>query len=196
MRAFVGGFVLALILVAVGGVAVVLTGVVPARQDVKPGKMENWAAKKSLAATMHREMPQAPYAFGTSDEAGFVKGATLYVQNCAVCHGTAHSTPTAIAQGFAVRPPQFRHHGVDDDPVGETYWKIDHGIRFTAMPAFDQTMDQQSIWQIAYFLKNLPTLPAAAKALWNDPSKVPPPTPAPVPSRVPGMQPPESEHAD
>ncbi|HTW84186.1 MAG TPA: cytochrome c [Candidatus Sulfotelmatobacter sp.] len=195
MRAFFGGFVLALILVAVAGVAAVLTGVVPARQDVKPGMMERWAAKKSLAATMRREVPQPPYPIATPDEAGFVKGATLYVQNCAVCHGTAHSTPTAIAQGFAIHAPQFAKHGVDDDPVGETYWKIDHGIRFTAMPAFDQTMDQQSIWQIAYFLKNLPALPPRAKAVWENPSTVAPPTPAPVPSRSPGEGPP-SDHAD
>jgi mono/diheme cytochrome c family protein len=144
---------------------------------------------------MHREMPQPPYPFPTPDEAGFVKGATLYVQNCAICHGTAHGTPTAIAQGFAVHAPQFAKHGVDDDPVGETYWKIDHGIRFTAMPAFDQTMDQQSIWQIAYFLKNLPSLPAKANALFEDPRKVPPPTPAPAPSRAPGAPGDHEDHA-
>ena len=97
MRAFIGGFVLALVLVAVAGAVIVMTGVVPARQDQPPSKMERWAANKSLAATMHREMPLPPYPFPTPDEAGFVKGATLYVQNCAICHGTAHGTPTAIA---------------------------------------------------------------------------------------------------
>jgi thiosulfate dehydrogenase len=194
MRAFVGGFAAALILVVAATLAAVLTGIVPARNDVRPGPMEKWAANTSLQASMRREMPPPPYPFGPPTEADFVQGATLYVQNCAVCHGTAHGTPTAIAQGLAVRPPQFEKHGVDDDPEGETYWKIEHGIRFTAMPAFDKTMDERSIWQLTYFLKHLPALPAAAKALWDDPSKVAPPTPAPAPSREPGTAP-EHEHA-
>jgi len=194
MRAFVGGFAVALILVVAGVLVAVLTGLVPARNDQRPGAMEKWAANTSLKATMQREMPQPPYPFGPPNEAAFVKGATLYVQNCAVCHGTAHSNPTAIARGLAVRAPQFAKHGVDDDPEGETYWKIEHGIRFTAMPAFDQTLDERSIWQLTSFLKHLPELPAAAKALWDDPSKVAPPTPAPAPSRQPGA-PPEHEHA-
>src|SRR5580658_2730441 len=100
MRAFVGGFAAALILVVAATLAAVLTGIVPARNDVRPGPMEKWAANTSLQASMRREMPQPPYPFGPPTEADFVQGATLYVQNCAVCHGTAHGTPTAIAQGL------------------------------------------------------------------------------------------------
>ena len=103
---------------------------VPARADgpLMPG--EKWASKTSLAATIRREAPQPPYPY-TQTDADIAQGARLYVQNCAVCHGTAHSTPNAIARGMGVRPPQFTKHGVDDDPEGETYWKIEHGIRFT-----------------------------------------------------------------
>jgi thiosulfate dehydrogenase len=60
-------------------------------------------------------------------------------------------------------------HGVDDDPTGETYWIIEHGVRFTGMPAFAGALTERQIWQIAYFLKQGEKLPPAAAAIWNEP---------------------------
>jgi thiosulfate dehydrogenase len=180
MRAFVGGFVAAVIVIAVIAVTAVTTGNVPARADgaLLPG--EKWAAHTSLNATIGREEPKPPYPYGPPTDQDITTGATLYVQNCAVCHGTAHTTANAIARGLGVQPPQFNKHGVDDDPEGETYWKIEHGIRFTGMPAYDKSLDEKAIWQITYFMKKLPKeLPPAALAIWGDPSQVPPPTPIP-----------------
>jgi hypothetical protein len=107
MRAFLLGIFVALAGVAIVVFGIIQTGAVPARQDIRPGNVERWMAHTSLKATIEREAPRPPYPFGPPDERGYVAAANLYVQNCAVCHGTAHSTPTAIARGFAVRPPQL-----------------------------------------------------------------------------------------
>jgi mono/diheme cytochrome c family protein len=57
---------------------------------------------------------------------------------------------------------------VSDDPAGETYWKIEHGIRFTGMPAFVGSLSEEQIWQIAYFLSHgMDKLPPAADAIWT-----------------------------
>jgi thiosulfate dehydrogenase len=132
--------------------------------------MEKWAAHTSLDATIAREAPQPPYPYGPVTDDTLVAGAKLYMANCSVCHGSGMGTASNISQGMYVKAPQFSRHGVDDDPEGETYWKIQHGIRFTAMPAFGSTLTQEQIWQIAYFLKR-PTaqLPPAAAAIWNQP---------------------------
>jgi thiosulfate dehydrogenase len=188
MRSFVGGVLAALILVVVVVWAAVQFGIVPARADgpLMPG--ERWAAKTSLAATIKREAPQPPYPFSPPTDADIVQGAKLYVQNCAVCHGTANTTPNAIARGMGVRPPQFAKHGVDDDPEGETYWKIEHGIRFTGMPSYAHSLDEKSIWQITYFLKRpADELTGEAKSVWENPSQVPPPTPMPALPAKPGQ---------
>jgi thiosulfate dehydrogenase len=186
MRGFIGGFVAALIILAVVVLTAVLTGKVPARADgaLLPG--EKWAARTSLRATVRREAPQPPYPFGPPTDQDVATGATLYVQNCSACHGTAHTTANAIARGLGVQAPQFNKHGVDDDPEGETYWKIEHGIRFTGMPAYDKSLDEKSIWQLTYFMKKLPKdLPPAAKSIWENPGQVPPPTPIPSVAPVP-----------
>ncbi len=180
MRPFLLGLLAAFALLALVAFGTVQMGAVPARGDVAPGMMEKWAANTSLKAVIAREAPQPPYPYGPPTVTDLVQGAKLYAQNCAVCHGAGTGNPTAIARGFSVKAPQFGKHGVDDDPEGETYWKVEHGIRFTGMPAFGKSLDEKSIWQITYFLKNQPHLPPQAKAIFDHPNLAPSPTPAPA----------------
>lgn len=185
MRGFLGGFVAALVVLGLVVFAAVKTGAVPARADAPAFPGERWAARTSLRATIAREAPKPPYPYPQTD-ANVERGATLYVQNCAVCHGTAHSTSTAIARGLGVRAPQFNRTDVMDDPEGRTYWTIEHGVRFTGMPSFAKSLDEKSIWQITYFMKRVPDhLPAGANAIWHHPQTVAAPTPMPAEPRPP-----------
>ena len=173
------GVAAALVVLGVLFFVAVKIGALPARADAPPLPGEKWVARTALKAAIAREAPQPPYPYAPSD-AEIANGATLYVQNCAVCHGTAHTTPNAIARGMGVHPPQFARNPVDDDPEGETYWKIEHGIRFTGMSAYSPALDERSIWALTYFLKRVPKdLPTAANAIWENPSTVAPPTPMP-----------------
>jgi mono/diheme cytochrome c family protein len=178
---FLTGFISALVVAAIAVVVLVETGTVPANADRGPLVGEKWAAGTSLDATLNRQAPKTPpFQPSASDLAN---GAKLYVQNCSVCHGSAHSTANAIARGLYIKAPQFnRRKGVTEDPVGETYWKIAHGIAWTGMPAFRETLKERELWQIAWFLKDRDTLSGEAKATWEDPKLVPPPTPLPSPS--------------
>jgi thiosulfate dehydrogenase len=77
---------------------------------------------------------------------------------------------------------------VMDDAEGVTYWKIEHGIRFTGMPAYHPALDEKSIWQLTYFLKRTPDhLPAGAKNVWEHPETVAAPTPMPAEPQTPGQ---------
>jgi len=48
-----------------------------------------------------------------------------------------------------------------------SFWKVKHGIRFTAMPSFTPTLQDEQIWKIAMFLKQMDKLPAAVDAEWK-----------------------------
>jgi mono/diheme cytochrome c family protein len=147
----VAGIVATLVVLAAIAFLAVKFGWVPATADVPPPKLERWAAISSLNAAI-------------------IAGSKLYLTNCSVCHGTGVGEPTNIAKGFYIRAPQFVKHGVDDDPEGETYWKIEHGIRFTAMPSYKGSLTEEQIWQLTYFMKNLPDhLPPEAQANWMKP---------------------------
>lgn len=164
---FLGGFVAALVLVALAGFAVVWFGLFPAGADSKQSALEHWAARRSLNATIRREMPRPPYPDDPPTDATLAAGAKLFITDCAVCHGSG-AAESRIARGMYIRAPQFARHGVDDDPEGETYWKIEHGIRFSAMPSFKGILSEQQIWQIAAFLKRpVKQLPPPPKAIWE-----------------------------
>lgn len=167
MVRFILGVATTLVVLAAIAFTVVKFGLVPATADVAPPKMERMLARMSLGATIDREAPQPPYPFPSSD-AAIVAGAKLYTQHCAMCHGSGVGDATILSKGLYITPPQFAKHGVDDDPEGETYWKIEHGIRFTAMPSYKGSLTEEQIWQITYFMKNLPDhLPTEAQAEWH-----------------------------
>jgi mono/diheme cytochrome c family protein len=174
MGRFFAGIATPLVVLVVAGFVAITFGYVPARADQSPMPLERWAAHTSLDATIEREQPQPPYPYGPVTDATLVAGAKGYMANCSVCHGSGTGEPSNIAQGLYVAAPQFAKHGVDDDPTGETYWKIEHGIRFTGMPAFVGLLSEEQIWQIAYFLKNgtktgAVTLSPAVAKIWNQP---------------------------
>jgi mono/diheme cytochrome c family protein len=163
---FGAGIVLAVLISAAAGYFAVMNGLVPANADAKPGNIERWAARTSLNVTVRREMPTGANPVSTNAQ-NLTAGMKLYEENCSVCHGVASGKPTNIAKGFYQRAPQFGKHGVEDDPEGETFWKVTHGIRFTAMPSFIGTLDDQQRWQVTLFLKHMDALPPQVSRAWR-----------------------------
>jgi thiosulfate dehydrogenase len=157
------GTLLALVVVAF---IAIVTGMMPANADTPPWRLERWAAKRSLHATLAREAPSLKEPLPVSDSS-LIEGVRLYGTHCVVCHGAADAKASAIANGLYVRSPQFGKHDVADDPVGVTYWKITHGIRLTGMPAFDSSLTAAERWKIAGFLARQDSLPPGAAAAWK-----------------------------
>lgn len=167
MKGFITGIVVTLgVLALVLYIGITQGLLIPANADANPPALERWAAKKSLNATIAREMTHAPNPEALTD-ANLIAGVKLYGANCAACHGTADGAPSTIAIGLYQHAPQLGKHGVEDDPDGETFWKIQHGIRLTGMPSYSKTLDETQMWQIALFLKHMDSLPPAPSAVWK-----------------------------
>lgn len=168
VRAFVLGVLVTIVVALAIGYVALNNGLIPANADGNPVPLEAWAAKTSLRATLARDAPKGSDPVEPTD-ANLVAGIGLYTKNCAVCHGTAKgdASMTAIAKGLYTRPPQFAAHGVEDDPEGYSFWKIKHGIRWTAMPAWGDALSDQQIWTLSLFLKRMDKLPAAAEQAWQ-----------------------------
>jgi len=170
MRAYLWGILTVLAVFIVGGFAVYWFALVPMGADAPYFPMEKKMANHMVDTAIDREEPAPPYPFGPPTDATILAGAKLYIANCAVCHGSAGSDQSIMSKGQYVPAPQFTKHGVDDDPEGETYWKIEHGYRFTGMPSFKGNLSEEQIWQITYFLKRgMDKLPPAADAVWHQP---------------------------
>jgi len=163
---FVYGIIFTLAFLVAAGFAGVYVGALPSGADVKPPALERWAAKKSLKATMAREDVAYKNPLQPTD-ANLIAGAKLYGANCAVCHGASDGLASTLSKGFYIDAPLLAKDGVEDDPENMTYWKLDHGIRFTAMPAFGATLSAEQLWQLTMFLSRMDKLPPAADAVWK-----------------------------
>jgi len=145
---------------------VAATGSIPANADAKPPAVEKWIARKALDAAILRQAPKGPNPVALND-ANLLAGIKLYAADCAVCHGAADGKASHIAHGLYQKAPQLAKYGVEDDEDGETYWKLDHGIRMTGMPAFRETLSEDELWKIALFLKNMNSLPPGPQKAWE-----------------------------
>jgi mono/diheme cytochrome c family protein len=168
-RGFILG-ILAAALVSIGcAYALIATGSVPAAAvNARSLPLEHWAARTSLRATLAADSPPGPNPVPLTD-ANLIAGIGQFTQHCAICHGTAKGASAAspVALGEYPRPPQMASDGVEDDPEGWTYWKIENGIRWTGMPAWKGVLSSQQMWELALFLKHMDKLPPAAEAAWQ-----------------------------
>lgn len=166
MRGFINGIVFTLALLLAAAFAAVQVGAIPSGADNKPPALEKWAANRSLHASIARDTQGTTAPIQPTDE-NLLAGVKSYGENCSVCHGAADAKQSTLSKGFYIEAPQLAKDGVEDDPEAVTYWKLEHGIRFTAMPAFKGNLSETEIWQLALFLKQMDKLPPAVDAAWK-----------------------------
>jgi thiosulfate dehydrogenase len=159
MIKFLAGIILTLLAIPVLVYCYFSFGFAPVATAAPPILFEIQLAHMGLDAKINREAPKnAPFQATTED---LQAGARLYREQCAMCHGIPDQPKTAIAKGMYPVPPQLFHgKGVTDDPAGETYWKIDNGIRLTGMPAYGKSLSEKQMWQMSLLLAGADKLPA------------------------------------
>jgi thiosulfate dehydrogenase len=168
VKAFVSGVLSTLVALLVIGYVGITQGVlIPANADAKPPALEAWMARRSLHAALAREAPRTPNPLPLTD-ANLIAGIKLYGDNCIVCHGAADGRPSTVALGLYQHAPQLAKYGVENDPEGVTYWKLDHGIRLTGMPSYGENLSETQLWQLTLFLKHMDKLPAAPEKAWKN----------------------------
>ncbi len=170
------GFIVGILILPIVLLLWFYNGNVPVAVADPPLPAERMITSVPLEARIKREMPPRPPI--DPDEHNLVAGAHIYVEKCAVCHGL-HGKPAPIGQNMFPPAPQLweKHHnstvvGVSDDPPGETYWKVNNGIRLTGMPDFKTQLTNTEIWQVSILLANAdkPLPPAALSLLRGESS--------------------------
>ena len=153
MKGFIIGFVLGIIILPICGYFYFRLGYAPVATSAPPMPFEKRMASMALRAKVRAEAPKT--AGVQADELDLTAGARIYVVNCAFCHGLPNQAaePTA-AKGMFPPPPQLFNTDdmVTDDPIGQTYWKVDNGIRLTGMPAFGKSLSTTQMWQVSQLL--------------------------------------------
>ncbi len=163
---FLAGLAVGVVLVLAIQYLVFTQGGMPvAAHGARPLPLERLLTSRALHVAMVKEADRPSPV--PADEADLVAGARVYRENCAVCHGLPGDAPaSAIAAGMFPRPPRLMPpaKGVTDDPVGETHWKVQHGIRLTCMPGFEGALTDTELWQVSLLLHEAGNLPPAVQS--------------------------------
>lgn len=155
MRAFLLGLLIGLVALPIGIWCWLNWGHPPVAVADPPVYFEKSLVHIPLHRRIDAEMPQ--HAAMAATPVNLLLGAEVYRAQCAVCHGLYGRKAPIGAQMFPHAPQLWAPHGdgvvgVSDDPVGETFWKVQNGIRLSGMPAFNLVLNQTQMWQVSLLL--------------------------------------------
>lgn len=79
-----------------------------------------------------------------------------FADHCTTCHGNRGDGNTAINQGLYPPAPDMRTKVTQDLSDGELFYVIKNGIRFTGMPGWGGSDEDN--WKLVLFIRHLPEL--------------------------------------
>ncbi|MEP7130895.1 MAG: cytochrome c [Sphingomicrobium sp.] len=91
-----------------------------------------------------------------NDPKRIAAGAGLYNEMCTGCHLGPGLEKSEMSQGLYPAAPELAL-GNDHTPA-QMFWIIKHGVKLSAMPAWGKTHDDQLIWDMVAFIRQLPKL--------------------------------------
>jgi thiosulfate dehydrogenase len=168
MQRFYQGFGAALLLglfVLVGVFLYVRFGFVDIRADIPVTSVEKAVAMPAVDASVDRLAPHVHDPVPPT-QTNLVAGMKLYQMNCAMCHGDIGQPHAALAGALYPRPPQFVEDA-PDMPPNQNFFILQHGIRWTGMPAWKQSLSDRQLWQLTTFLSEMDKLPPDVAAQWK-----------------------------
>jgi high-affinity iron transporter len=124
-----------------------------------------------LARALGTDLLRAyPVPLGPKTLPDGARGAQLYAQNCAACHGAKGDANTPMARQLDLPPVDFtdRSRASQRTPFA-LYQVIDQGLEGTAMASFS-SLPSADKWALAYHVGTLaypPALAAKGKAIWE-----------------------------
>ncbi|RXV69778.1 cytochrome c [Burkholderia stabilis] len=128
-----------------------------------------------LSPAVPTSFQRDPAPFSVSD---VVRGAHLYTQHCAACHGADGRGEGPLAATLAHWPPTFAGALLARRLDGELFWRVRHGTRdehgVSTMPGFAATLGPQDTWAVLDYLKALSAGSGArAEGAWPVPVPLP-----------------------
>jgi mono/diheme cytochrome c family protein len=161
MRPALKGVLATLVIVAVvgalGTVIFIKTTGLSARAT--PGAVETAVARRlrGLAVPSNYSRLTSPVLL---NEESMRDGMAHFADHCAQCHGNDGSGDTTMGNGMFPPAPDMRESPTQSLSDGELFYIIEHGIRFTGMPAWGTgTLEgEEASWHLVSFIRHLPKL--------------------------------------
>jgi mono/diheme cytochrome c family protein len=153
---FIWGFIAALVILALGALAISYTGTYNVAARVPDPEIVQWFLSSTMRRSVanHAQGASAPVQF-TDEQAR--QGIGIYKETCVYCHGAPGKDPGDIGKGLNPEPPYL------PDTVGQwtssqLFWIIKNGIKMTGMASYGAVHSDEEIWSLVAFLQRLPKM--------------------------------------
>ncbi|MGA7626553.1 MAG: c-type cytochrome [Candidatus Acidiferrales bacterium] len=169
MRGFLFGVLVTLLIIFFGGYFLLKQGYINFSADQESSPAERHLAMSAVDASTDRHAPDLKNPVPAS-ESDLAVGAKLYLDHCAGCHGVRSNPDAQFGRSFNPPVPQFFKEA-PDMPENQNFYIVQHGIRWSGMPAWNKTLNDTQIWQLVTFMSNIEKLPPAALKLFEASSR-------------------------
>lgn len=163
VRSFLAGALAMLLLLAAAGLIVVLTGGYNVAATERHTALGAWALNTNFAHSVQRQAEDIDAPALTP--AMVAAGAPEYKAMCAHCHGGVGERRAEWAEGLRPKPPALAR-AAENWSAAEVFWLVKHGAKMTGMPEFGSTHDDETLWNIAAFVKAMPGMGARQYAAY------------------------------
>jgi mono/diheme cytochrome c family protein len=89
------------------------------------------------------------------------QGREVYLQSCAICHGTDGHGQTTLGQGMYPPVMDLTSPHVQHWSDSQMFWIIQNGVRLTGMASWKGAISADDTWKLVIFIHDLPGLNAA-----------------------------------
>ena len=144
------------VLVAFGVIYSGIFNVAATIEDAPPLRWVLIATREASIQRQARAIDAPPMGGPEQLDNGF----RFFRQDCAMCHTPPGREPTMMAKGLNPLAPPLAEL-VEDMTDAELYWVTKNGIRFTGMPAWVSSHDDQDLWDVVAFMRRSPNMQAA-----------------------------------
>jgi mono/diheme cytochrome c family protein len=159
------GAVFGFVVVTVAGGGVVYLRVHGLSARAKPSAVEEWVARRVRDLATPSSVRDAVNPVRPT-ELVLAEARDHFADHCATCHGNRGDGKTMIGEGMFPPPPDLRGAATQALTDGEIMNVIREGIRFTGMPGFGGSDEDN--WKLTHFIRHLPKLSEKEQALMNE----------------------------
>ena len=152
----VAGALAVLALLGLVGLFVVYTGAFNVAATEEHASFTRWA----FDTTFHNSVERRADGIDPPDAitpAMVAAGAGAYQSTCQHCHAGPGVERAEWASGMRPRPPHLAEAAAEWAPE-EVFWIVKYGVKMSGMPAFGPTHDDEALWSIVAFVKQLPAM--------------------------------------
>lgn len=156
MRRFFVSFAFLALLLLIGGLAFIYSGVYDIAATDPHLPLVRWALEKARIQSVKAHAKGVVAPRGLDDPAKILVGTEHFAAHCAICHGAPGVPKGDVARGLYPQPPSLSEAAKLYTPA-ELFWILKHGIKMTGMPAWSDHSDEE-LWATVAFLEKLPTM--------------------------------------